>query len=74
MPSRQVDKSAEMQSRLAVLSMREREVLSLILEGNMNKVIGDMLGISRRTVEAHRANIFLKTNVRNAIELARLLK
>jgi two-component system response regulator DctR len=62
------------QSPLAVLSLREKEVLDLILEGHINKVIGDKLGISRRTVEAHRASIFHKTNVRNAMELVRLLK
>lgn len=72
--SRLVCTSDAIQSRLASLSAREKEVLDLILEGHMNKVIGDKLGISRRTVEAHRANIFYKTNVKNAMELARLLK
>lgn len=66
--------SAEVQDRLAGLSAREREVLDLILEGNMNKVIADKLGISMRTVEVHRAHIFDKMNVKTAVELARLLK
>lgn len=66
--------SAEVQARLATLSAREREVLELILEGNMNKVIADKLGISMRTVEVHRAHIFDKMNVKTAVELARLLK
>jgi two-component system response regulator DctR len=64
----------EMQSRLSVLSAREKEVLDLILAGNMNKVIGEKLGISTRTVEVHRAHIFNKTQVRNAVELARIFK
>ena len=64
----------EAQSRLAALSAREKEVLDLILAGNMNKVIGEKLGISTRTVEVHRAHIFNKTQVRNAIELARIFK
>lgn len=59
---------------LAGLSTREREVLDLILDGRMNKVIADKLGISMRTVEVHRANIFEKMNVKTAVELARLLK
>jgi two-component system response regulator DctR len=63
-----------MQSRLSVLSAREKEVLDLILAGNMNKVIGEKLGISTRTVEVHRAHIFNKTQVRNAVELARIFK
>ena len=66
--------SAAVHQRLTGLSVREREVLDLILEGNMNKVIADKLGISMRTVEVHRAHIFDKMNVKTAVELARLLK
>ena len=66
--------SAEVQIRLGTLSAREREVLELILAGNMNKVIADKLNISMRTVEVHRAHIFDKMQVKTAVELARLLK
>lgn len=66
--------SVAAQTRLASLSTREREVLDLILDGKMNKVIADDLGISMRTVEVHRAHIFDKMNVKTAVELARLLK
>ncbi|NUU00538.1 response regulator transcription factor [Herbaspirillum robiniae] len=62
------------QNRLEALSVREKEVLDLILAGKMNKVIADELGISMRTVEVHRAHIFDKMNVKTAVELARLLK
>ena len=72
--SRQAGAGAAVQLRLASLSQRENEVLSLILEGNMNKVIADKLGISMRTVEVHRAHIFDKMSVKTAVELARLLK
>ncbi len=72
--SRAARAAAEVQSRLASLSLREREVLDLILEGKMNKMIADQLGISMRTVEVHRAHIFAKMNVKTAVELARLLK
>ncbi|WP_322994848.1 response regulator transcription factor [Castellaniella sp.] len=65
---------ALVQTRLASLSSREREVMDLILEGRMNKVIADMMGISMRTVEVHRAHILSKMQVRTAVELARLLK
>ena len=65
---------AAVHTRLAALSVREREVLDLILGGKMNKVIADQLGISMRTVEVHRAHIFDKMNVKTAVELARLLK
>lgn len=66
--------SAVVHTRLAALSSREREVLDLILDGKMNKVIADKLGISMRTVEVHRAHIFDKMHVKTAVELARLLK
>lgn len=72
--SREAGAAAEVHTRLAALSLREREVLDLILAGKMNKVIADELGISMRTVEVHRAHIFDKMNVKTAVELARLLK
>ncbi len=72
--SREAGATAEVHTRLATLSIREREVLDLILAGKMNKVIADELGISMRTVEVHRAHIFDKMNVKTAVELARLLK
>ncbi len=72
--SREASAQACIHSRLATLSVREREVLDLILAGKMNKVIADALGISMRTVEVHRAHIFDKMNVKTAVELARLLK
>ncbi|HWT70656.1 MAG TPA: response regulator [Oxalicibacterium sp.] len=72
--SEQAAASSAVRTRLAALSTREREVLDLILDGKMNKVIADKLGISMRTVEVHRAHIFDKMNVKTAVELARLLK
>ena len=72
--SRQAAASSAVHERLATLSAREREVLDLILAGNMNKVVADKLGISMRTVEVHRAHIFDKMQVKTAVELAGLLK
>jgi len=72
--SRKAAASAGVQTRLATLSAREREVLDLILAGMMNKVVADKLGISMRTVEVHRAHIFDKMQVKTAVELAGLLK
>ncbi|MDF2656447.1 MAG: response regulator transcription factor [Bacillota bacterium] len=51
------------------LSLREREVLKLLAEGYSNKEISDMLAISVKTVETHRANIMRKNNFRNITEL-----
>jgi two-component system response regulator DctR len=65
--------SASVESRLAGLTAREREVMELILAGKFNKVIADELSIAMRTVEVHRARIFEKMGVRSAVELAQLL-
>ena len=58
------------QQALAALSAREREVLAELLRGHYNKNIADHLGITARTVEFHRANIFEKLQVHSAVELA----
>jgi|WetSurMetagenome_2_1015567.scaffolds.fasta_scaffold59898_2 DNA-binding NarL/FixJ family response regulator len=51
------------------LTVREREILKLIAEGKSNKEIGDLLFISVRTVERHRANTMSKLNIRKTAEL-----
>ena len=61
------------QKALAALSPREREVLEQLLQGHYNKNIADHLGITPRTVEFHRANIFEKLQVNSAVELAHLM-
>jgi len=53
------------------LTLREREVLKLIAEGTSNKEIADLLFISIRTVENHRAHIMRKLNIRNAANLVK---
>ena len=63
----------ELRRKRAQLSPRENEVLSMILEGLLNKQIADRLDITVRTVEVHRAHIMEKMDARNAVELARLI-
>lgn len=65
--------SADLASRLAQLTAREREVMERILAGRLNKVIADELGIAMRTVEVHRSHVFEKMGVKSAVELAGLL-
>ena len=62
-----------LRAALASLSQREREVLAELIRGHYNKTIADHLGITQRTVEFHRANIFNKLGVQSAIELAHQL-
>ncbi len=52
-----------------ILSVREIEILQLILEEYSSEAIGEKLFISKRTVETHRANILEKTGCRNIISL-----
>ena len=65
----QADRSAR--ERFAQLSEREREVLGLIVEGLTNKEIGRALGLSPRTVETHRANLFAKLQAESLAQLIR---
>jgi len=53
-------------------SLSERQVLERIVAGRLNKQIADDLGISIKTVEAHRANIMEKLNVNTVADLLRL--
>lgn len=58
--------------RLGKLTAREHQVLERIIAGRLNKQIADDLGISIKTVEAHRANIMEKLNVSTVADLLRL--
>jgi len=53
------------------LSSREVEVLGCVADGLTNTEIGDILNISRRTVETHRRNILSKLDVKNTAEMVR---
>jgi DNA-binding NarL/FixJ family response regulator len=54
-----------------ILTLREREIVKLIAEGNSSKEIASLLFLSPRTVEHHRSNIMGKLNLKNAAEVAR---
>ena len=58
-------------AQLDSLTNREREVLSLVSQGLLNKEIAMQLGISVRTVEAHRDSLMRKLNIRTAAGLTR---
>ena len=67
----QVDKQKVVE-QFDSLSEREREVLELVADGKMNKVIAQDLGISERTVEVHRSHIMHKLGVQTLAQLVRL--
>jgi FixJ family two-component response regulator len=57
---------------LSKLTMRETQVLERIVAGRLNKQIADDLGISIKTVEAHRANIMEKLNANTVADLLKI--
>jgi PAS domain S-box-containing protein len=59
-------------ARLANLTERERDVMTLAVAGHTNKEIAKRLDISYRTVEIHRARVMQKTGASNLLELARI--
>ena len=72
------DSFAEFQSAasrdalMARLTLREAQVLERIVAGRLNKQIADDLGISIKTVEAHRANIREKLNANTVADLLKI--
>ena len=63
---------AEIESRLAALSNRERDVLTGLVAGRANKQIAYELGISPRTVEIYRANLMNKMQAGSLSDLVRM--
>lgn len=61
------------QMRLSTLTSRETDIALALLGGLPNKVIAYQLGISVRTVEAHRANIMVKLGVKSLAEMLLLM-
>ncbi|MFJ1567803.1 response regulator [Streptomyces erythrochromogenes] len=53
------------------ITEREEEILKLVAEGHTSKEIGDLLVISAKTVERHRANLLQKLGLRDRLELTR---
>ena len=58
--------------RFASLTLREKDVLGLMVEGHPTKVIAYRLGITRRTVEHHRAAVMYKMQARTISHLVKM--
>jgi DNA-binding NarL/FixJ family response regulator len=67
---RRADAAAENLGPVAVTA-REREIIQLVAEGESNKEVASTLGISVKTVEAHRANVMRKLQLRSTSDLVR---
>jgi FixJ family two-component response regulator len=64
--------AASREALLAKLTSREAQVLERIVAGRLNKQIADDLGISIKTVEAHRANIMEKLGANTVADLLKI--
>jgi FixJ family two-component response regulator len=62
----------EAQRRLEALTPREREVMSLVVAGKLNKQIARTLGVGEKTIKVHRGRVMAKTGATSVAELVRL--
>lgn len=62
----------EMETRLAHLTNRERQVMELLVDGKQNKVIAQDLNISPRTVELHRSRVMEKLHAHSLSDIVRI--
>lgn len=65
------DASKPEEASKEVITPREREIIQLLAEGHSNKEAATRLGISVKTIEAHRANIMRKLRLRSVSDLVR---
>jgi ligand-binding sensor domain-containing protein/DNA-binding CsgD family transcriptional regulator len=59
-------------AELAVLTPRQKEILQLVAEGSSTREIAELLGVSIKTVEAHRANLMERLDIHDIPGLVRL--
>jgi FixJ family two-component response regulator len=63
-----------LESRLAHLTAREKEVLDLVVQGRLNKQIAAELDIAEKTVKVHRARVMSKVGAGTLAELVRMME
>lgn len=66
--------ASAIEQALKSLTKREHEVLELVVNGTLNKVIGDRLNMSENTVKTHRRHIMQKMEVGSLVELVRIVE
>jgi two-component system, LuxR family, response regulator FixJ len=64
---------ADIAARMAELTPREYEVMSMVTDGKSNKEIATALGVSAKTVEVHRARVMDKMRADSLAELVRMV-
>jgi len=61
----------EIQGRMARLTPRERQVMDLLVAGNVSKAVAAKLGLSEKTIEVHRAHVMKKLQAKTIADLVR---
>lgn len=69
---RQCAEDRQLRDHYASLSQRERQVMTLVVSGLLNKQVGGELGISEITVKAHRGRVMRKMNARSLASLVKM--
>ncbi len=67
--SKKKAKIIERKKMLSLLTSREGQVLSRLIKGETNKIIARNLGVTQKTIEAHRANVMKKLAARSLADL-----
>ena len=62
----------ELRDRYASLTLRERQVMALVVSGLLNKQVGGELGISEITVKAHRGQVMQKMKAESVADLVKM--
>jgi FixJ family two-component response regulator len=63
---------ADLQKRHQALTLREREVMTLVVSGRLNKQIASEIGTSEATVKVHRGNVMHKMQAASVVDLVRM--
>jgi FixJ family two-component response regulator len=63
---------ADLQKRHQALTVREREVMTLVVSGRLNKQIASEIGTSEATVKVHRGNVMHKMQAASVVDLVRM--
>jgi FixJ family two-component response regulator len=65
--------TADLRTRFAALTPREKEVIALVIAGRMNKQIAGDMGVSEITVKVHRGNAVRKMGARSLADLVKMM-
>jgi DNA-binding CsgD family transcriptional regulator len=57
------------ENNVVKITRREQEILNLVAEGRTSKSMAQLLGLSARTIERHRANLLKKFSLKNSVSL-----